>query len=188
MLSDWEIKTRAHRCSRTDEPFADGAPIYTLLFRDKTRFIREDISEDAWRQLKHAIKPFSFWKSHYHARPAKPPETVPRESAESLLRRLLDEDNAGSANARYVLAIMLERKRILRQVDVRESGDERILVYEHAKTGEVFLILDPRLSLADIEPVQQEVYRLLNATNATSGKMPQMEGVPGAGCRVPGAG
>lgn len=169
MPSDWEIKARAHRCSRTDEPFIDGAPIYTLLFRDKARFIREDISESAWRQLKHTIEPFSFWKSHYHAPPAKPPETVPRESAESLLRRLLDEDNAGSAGARYVLAIMLERKRVLRQVDVRESGDERILVYEHAKIGEVFLILDPRLNLADVEPVQQEVYRLLNATNSVPG-------------------
>ena len=169
MLSDWEIKARAHRCSRTDEPFADGEPIYTLLFRDRTGFTREDISEAAWRQLKHATKPFSFWKSRYHAPPAKPPETVPRESAEGLLRRLLDEGNAGSTSARYVLAIMLERKRILRQVDVRESGDERILVYEHAKTGEVFLILDPRLNLASIEPVQQEVYRLLNATNSVPG-------------------
>ncbi|MBV8901811.1 MAG: hypothetical protein JOY92_17055 [Verrucomicrobia bacterium] len=157
-------------------PFTDGDLIYTLLFRDKSRLIREDISEAAWRQLEPATEPFSFWKSRYQAPSAKPPETVPRESAESLLRRLLDEDSSGSANARYVLAIMLERKRILRQVDVRESGDERILVYEHAKTGDVFLILDPRLNLADIEPVQQEVSRLLNAAagNATSGKMPQM--------------
>lgn len=175
MLSDWEIKARAHRCSRTDEPFTDGAPIYTLLFRDKTRFIREDISEAAWRRLKHTIEPFSFWKSHYHAPPAKPPETVPRESAESLLRRLLDEDDAGSANARYVLAIMLERKRVFRQVDVRESEHERILVYEHARTGEVFLILDPGLNLADVEPVQQEVYRLLNATNSVPGRVRRSE-------------
>jgi hypothetical protein len=86
----------------------------------------------------------------------------------------LEEDNVGFVNARYVLAIMLERKRILRQVDVRESGNERVLVYEHARTGEVFLILDPHLSLAGIEPVQQEVYRLLNATNTTNP-------VPGSG-------
>jgi len=182
MLSDWEIKARAHRCSRTDEPFEDGAPIYTLLFRDKTRFVREDISEAAWRRLKDTIKPFSFWKSQYQAPAAKPPEAVPRESAESLLRRLPDEDNTGTVNARYVLAIMLERKRILRQVDVRESADERILVYEHVKTGEVFLILDPRLNLADVEPVQQEVYRLLNATN---GERVECR-VSSAGCRVPG--
>ena len=39
-----------------------------------------------------------------------------------------------------VLAILLERKRILKQVDIRESAEEKILIYEHVKTGEAFII------------------------------------------------
>ncbi|MBV9488417.1 MAG: hypothetical protein JO069_01660 [Verrucomicrobia bacterium] len=161
MLSDWEIKARAHRCARTGEPFQDGAAIYTLLFREGHRFLREDVSEGAWQQLKGTLRPFSFWKSRYESLPAKSPEVVPRESAEALLRHLLEEGDPRSTNARYVLALMLERKRTLRPVDQRETADGRILVYEHVKTGEVFVISDPRLNLADIEPVQHEVYQLL---------------------------
>ena len=43
MLSDWEIKARSHRCSRTQEKFQDGETIYTLLFRDGAGFRREDV-------------------------------------------------------------------------------------------------------------------------------------------------
>ncbi|HEY0791383.1 MAG TPA: hypothetical protein VGD78_10010 [Chthoniobacterales bacterium] len=161
MLSDWEIKARAHRCSRTDRPFVEGDTILTLLFRDKEGFRREDVLEGIWHQTEAGAEPFSFWKSCYRTPPAKPPEAVTHGSAEGLLRRLLQEERPQQINARYILAVMLERKRVLRQVDARESDEGRILVYEWVRTGEVFLIADPQLRWGDIEAVQTEVGRLL---------------------------
>src|SRR5947209_1622959 len=166
MLSDWEIKARAHRCSRTDRPFAEGDTILTLLFRDKEGFRREDVLEGGWRQAEGEPAPFSFWKSSYRTPPAKPPEAVAHRSAEDLLRRLLQDDVQPRINARYILAVMLERKRVLRQVDARETGEGRILVYEVVRTGEVFLIADPQLRWTDIEAVQGEVCRLLEEWTA----------------------
>jgi hypothetical protein len=77
------------------------------------------------------------------------------------LRRLVSEDLPEHMNARYVLAILLERKRTLKQVDIRETAEDKILIYEHVKTGEAFLIPDPRLRLDQLEAVQQEIYSLL---------------------------
>lgn len=161
MLSEWEIKARSRHCARTREAFDNGATIYTLLFRDRSGFRREDISEKAWQQSKESIAPFSFWKSRFQAAPAATPEPMPKESVEELLRRLVSEDLPEQRNARYVLAILLERKKILKQVDIRESAEEKILIYEHAKTGEVFIIPDPRLKLDQLDAVQQEIYSLL---------------------------
>ena len=161
MVPEWEIKARARQCAKSQEPFAEGATIYTLLFRDRNGFRREDISERAWSEIKGQVQPFSFWKSRYEVPPPPAPEPVPKESGESLLRKLLHEDQPDHLNARYVLSIMLERKKILRQVDVRENGTIRFLVYEHAKTGEIFIIEDPRLKLDQLDSVQQEVYALL---------------------------
>lgn len=162
MLSEWEIKSRAHRCARTGKPFEDGATIYTMLFRDRSEFRREDISEAAWLQRTDAVQPFSLWKSVYHAAPApRAPEPMPRESVEELLRRLIQEDREEHMNARYVLAVMLERKKVLKQVDVRETAEEKVLIYEHARSGEVFIIADPRLRLAELDKVQEQVYALL---------------------------
>jgi hypothetical protein len=161
MVPEWEIKARAHQCARSEEAFTDGAIIYTLLYRDRNGFRREDISEAAWPEMKDHVQAFSFWKSRYQA-PAPPaPEPVPRESGEALLRKLLREDRPDHLNARYVLSIMLERKKTLKQVDVRENDDEKFLIYEHAKTGEVFIIEDPRLKLDQLDSVQDEVYALL---------------------------
>jgi hypothetical protein len=166
MLPEWEIKTRSRFCARTKEPFQDGDTICTLLFRDKTGFRREDISESAWldvkaEDVKAEVAPFSFWKSRFQAPESPAPEKMPKESAEELLRKLMAEDRLEYLNVRYVLALLLERKRTLKQVDARESGDERILIYEHARTGEAFIIADPRLKLDQLDSVQQEVYRLM---------------------------
>ena len=162
MLSEWEIKARGRQCARTLETFENGATIYTLLFRDRAGFKREDISETAWQQIKESVTPFSFWKSKFQTPPPAAPEAMPKESVEELLRRLVSEDLPEHMNARYVLAILLERKRTLKQVDIRETAEDKILIYEHVKTGEAFLIPDPRLRLDQLESVQQEIYSLLS--------------------------
>jgi hypothetical protein len=167
MLSEWQIKSRAHECARTQARFFEGDTIYTLLFRDDSGFRREDISEEAWHSCMESVQPFSFWKSSYEYPPPPPPEPLPKESVETHLRQLIHEDRPEKTNARYILALMLERKKTLKQVDVRETGDERILIYEHAKTGEVFLILDPKLRLDQLDAVQTEVYAFLSPPDQT---------------------
>jgi len=162
MSTEWEIKARSRYCARTEEPFTDGEPIYTLLYRDRDGFRREDISERAWHEVKMEAAPFSFWRSKYQAPLPPAPERMPKESAEELLRKLIAEDRPEYTNVRYVLALLLERKRTLKQVEVREDGDERILIYEHTKTGEVFLIADPRLQLDKLDSVQGAIYALLH--------------------------
>jgi hypothetical protein len=111
------------------------------------------------------IRPFSYWKSTYQTPPPAPPEPLAKESVEEHLRQLIQDDAPEKANARYILAVMLERKKTLKQVDVRESNSERILIYEHAKTGEVFLIVDPKLRLDQLDAVQNEVYAFLAPRN-----------------------
>jgi hypothetical protein len=161
MLSEWEIKTRARQCARTREAFVDGATIFTLLFRERNGFRREDVSQEVWLQIKDSVEPFSFWKSKFQSPPTPAPDPMPKESVEELLRRLLEQDLPEHINVRYVLAIMLERKKTLKHVDTRESAEEKILIYEHAKTGEVFIIVDPRLRLDQLDSVQQEVYSMM---------------------------
>jgi hypothetical protein len=57
---------------------------------------------------------------------------------------------------------MLERKRILRETDCQRTPDGQLTrVYEHTKTGEVFIVPDPQLRLDQIAEVQQQVAGLL---------------------------
>jgi hypothetical protein len=65
----------------------------------------------------------------------------------------------------YVLAVMLERSKILVERDAKEQPDRTIIrVYEHRRTGESFIVLDPRIRLENLGNVQNEVVALLSGT------------------------
>jgi len=156
MQNDWDIKSRAHQCSKTGHEFSEGDYFYTLLFRESEGFRREDLCEEAWVERNENIQPFSFWKSKYEPPAPPPPEALKKDDAESLLRSLLAEGS--SANAAYILTLMLERKKVLVPV---ESTDPDLLVYNHAATGETFVVKNPALSIDQIPAVQREVSDLL---------------------------
>lgn len=161
LANDWPIKHRADACARTQRPFAPGEQFYTLLFREGDGYRREDVSEEAWSSRNENIQPFSFWKTRYEPPPPVAPEPLGKESAEELLRRLLAENNPAHANACYVLAAMLERKRVLKQIKPEVTDDRRVLIYEHAKSGDVFLVPEVTLRLDELDAVQHEVSHLL---------------------------
>src|SRR5207253_5304853 len=161
LATDWPIKQRSEICNATQRPFAPGEVFYTLLYRERDGFRRQDLSEEAWRNRNENIQPFSFWKSRYEPLPPKAAEPVAKENAEQLFRRLMASDNP-QANACYVLAAMLERKRVLKQVKTESrDGGRRVLIYEQGTTGDVFLVPDPQLRLDELEAVQGEVVELL---------------------------
>jgi hypothetical protein len=164
MQTDWTIQSRSGRCSATGRDFAEDEFFYTLLFRERDGFRREDLSEEAWKErsaVPGAEQPYSFWRARFEPAPAAPPEALAKETAEDLLRRYMTESDEGHANARYILALMLERKRLLKQIEAKEDIHGRTLVYEHVKTGEVFIVPDPGLRMDQVEAVQNEVAALL---------------------------
>ena len=162
MQTDWTIQSRSGRCAATGRDFEEGEFFYTLLFRERGEFRREDLSEEAWRgRQADAEPPYSFWRTKFEPPPPAAPEPLAKETAEDLLRGYMTENDEGHANARYILALMLERKRLLKQVEVKSDIHGRTLVYEHTKSGEVFIVPDPGLRMDQIEAVQDEVASLL---------------------------
>ncbi|HEY7001351.1 MAG TPA: hypothetical protein VH330_06385 [Candidatus Udaeobacter sp.] len=158
--NEWAITHRADVCAITKRPFVPGEYFYTLLYHGTDGYRREDLSEEAWQNRNENIQPFSFWKSRYEPLPPKAPEALPRENAEQLFRRLIASKNP-PPNACYVLAAMLERKRVLKQVKTEQKNNGRILIFEQAVTGDVFIVPDPQLRLDELETVQGEVAQLL---------------------------
>ena len=117
---------------------------------------------EGWAQELSERQPFSFWKSVYVKNaPEARPEITSKESGMSLLQRLIEENEPHTENARYILALMLERKRVLAPTSVKETEQGRMMFYENKKTGEAFVIRDPELRLDEVANVQEEVATLL---------------------------
>ena len=174
----WNIRARATVCHATDHPFEDGESVYAAIYKNEGEdgYERRDYCADAWQALKSGegakenaketpTPPYSSWRTTFEPSldPNKRPEVVEKESAEALLRRLIEEDDANSENARYILALMLERKKILKQVDAKDGDEMRMLFYEHIKNGDAIIVRDPLLKLNEIDAIQEEVAGWLGA-------------------------
>ena len=162
----WHIRSRARACSATERPFEDGEKIMTALFPDpeSSGYLRKDFSIEAWNaRTPDDEKAFCFWKTVYHApvAGAEKQDAFKKESPEELLRRLVEEEEEHTENARYILAVMLERQKILRETDTQRTPSGILRVYEHRKLGDVFIVRDPDIPLDQVEKVQEEVILLL---------------------------
>jgi hypothetical protein len=161
MSQEWEIKPAGRVCAGTGQPFADGETIYSRLLFTEEGYQRADYSAAGWTDEERG-RSKSFWKSVYQAPKPPPPEALRKETAETLLRQFMAKDDYSRKNAIYILAVMLERKRLLveRDVQVRPDGT-KVRVYEHRKTNELFTIPDPGLRLDELHLVEGEVAEML---------------------------
>ena len=164
-MNDWQIQSRASECQGCGRKFADQQPYHSLLWAEPGRYRRQDVCPECWegrfrQQARSRPEVVSFWRGVYEA-PPPPQEPIRRDAAEQLLRQLCERGDPQYGSAVYILAIMMERKRLLRVKEQFWRDGRRIFVYEHTRTGDVFTVPDPALKLSELAAVQQQVSELL---------------------------
>ncbi len=163
-MNEWNIQSRAHVCEMCSQPFADKQPYRTVLFEAGRELCRSDICEPCAQKsgdLRARSGFISQWHGTYEAPPAQAPDPIQKETAETLLRKLIEQNDPQHAPAAFILAVMLERKRLLKVKEQLKRDGRRVFIYEHSKTGDLFTIADPDLHLDQLEQVQHDVAQLL---------------------------
>jgi hypothetical protein len=164
-MTEWNIQSRAHACEACGKTFADQEVFHTLLIDEKADFRRSDVCEACWqKQYSEGARDrkgfVSYWHGIYQA-PTPPSEAIRRETAESLLRKLIELNDPHYIPAAYILAAMLERKRLLKVKEQLVRDGRRVFIYEQPATGDAFTIVDPGLQLNQLDAVQHDVAALL---------------------------
>jgi len=176
-MNEWNIQSRAHACEACGQPFADKQPYHTRLFDQPPELRRSDICDACAQKDGDARSRAGFishWQGIYEA-PAPVVDAIQKENAETILRKLIEQNDPTHAPAAFILAVMLERKRILKVKEQLTRDGQRVFVYEQPKTGDIFTIADPDLRLDQLEEVQRDVAQLLeHGLNppATAGETP----------------
>lgn len=164
-MTEWNIQSRAHVCQGCGNTFADKQAYHTVLFDERQGYERFDVCEACWTgqygQGATSRKGFiSHWQGVFEVPPAQP-DPIQRETAETLLRKLVELNDPKFGPACFILAVMLERKRVLKVKDQVTTDGRRVFVYEQPRTGDVFTILDPNLQLDQLDEVQRSVSQLI---------------------------
>src|SRR5438046_9172365 len=146
-MNEWNIQARSHHCQACEKAFVDKQLYHTLLFDEKRDFRRLDICEPCWQsqysQGASDRKGFvSYWHGNYEGPPAARPDPIQKENAESLLRKIIEMNDPKHASVSFILAVMLERKRLLEVKEQILHEAKRIFIYEHPTSGELSPIPD----------------------------------------------
>ncbi len=164
MAQEWDIKPLSKVCTACQRPFEDGERYTTRLVEREGRYERGDYCVVCWERERVEGLGCSRWTGIFHRPPPAPDRKVRKETAETLLRRLMGEKDPARAEAVYILAVMLERQRVLVEQRVENRSDGMALaVYLHRRSSETFLI--PVVSIAEdrLPIVQEEILRLLTS-------------------------
>ncbi len=167
----WEIQARSRFCCKCQREFLDGDKYRCVLTYREDEPYRRDFCEGCWAteqqsQTEAEEQPISWWQSTVKIAPPQPKEeAIQRSLAERLLRKYLNFREARYINFCYILALMLERRRILsaKHTVEEDSSGKTLIIYEHAKTGETLIVMDPHLTLSQVAQVQAQVKEILDS-------------------------
>ncbi|MBN1917127.1 MAG: hypothetical protein JW889_04380 [Verrucomicrobia bacterium] len=164
---DWQIQTRAKACATCGTLFREGDAYHCLLAEAADGLARSDYCTACWDktgpELLKAPAAISTWHGTVPPKLVPPEETIKRTTAESLLAKYLHSTSSEEKSFCFILGLILERKRILRQRQVMhdEHRGAKLVVYEHARSGESYVIEDPGLSLTELEKIHGQVAAIL---------------------------
>jgi hypothetical protein len=169
---EMHLQPLATACAVSGEPFVEGSRVASFLVRTpKLDVVRYDLLES---QLGHFV-PEGFVACHWvHVfKPRKAGENADRElklTAENLFVTLADpltEPTPESTRLLQFLALMLERKKILRPKG--RSADRERNVYEHAKTKQLFEVPVGELTPEFFVAVQEQLSVLVGTPKPKGG-------------------
>ena len=169
---EMNLQPLATTCFVSGDPFNEGDRVVSHLLRSETmEVMRYDVFESQLAEFNAEGTLVCSWVKPYKPRAKNDnPERELKLTAENLFVTLADPNNEpNEENTRLVqfLALMLERKRLLRPKGLNASRDKT--VYEHAKTKERYEVpvgeFDPAFFIA----VQEQLSILVGEPKAPTG-------------------
>ena len=165
---NWNIQGIAHKSALSASAFADGDQVLCLIYRDfeSSGIGRADIHPEEVDHFELPGELLGRWRRVVkHSGDAQPTVREKVASAEDLFLSLYEssdgtDDNSKEANAlKYLLALMLERKRVVRAWGERQQTG--IQPYLHIKTKQMFNVPIVDISADLMIRIQESIWDII---------------------------
>lgn len=162
--SEWNIAKSNRTCHLCQVRFRPSESYFSLLVPgESTKLQRLDYCPACF-ETHHPAHAYSFWRT---AVPVEGEEAPPKpvldvESVLDFFRRLAGDTDGQKVAFRYVLALMLTRKRVFKlDGGTRAADGADVLVFAERKGGERHEVRQPDLDEREVAAVSEELGRLL---------------------------
>ncbi len=159
MISDYQIQPNSRRCSVTGRELKPGETYFSVLLDEAGRFVRREYSREAWQGPPAGA--FSFWCGKVPAREQDRRPPVDDDMLLDCFTRLEGQNEPARVNFRYVLALLLMRRRRLKFEDADTESGHEVLRLRCVQTKAIHEVINPALSDEETQVVQEEVLQVL---------------------------
>jgi len=182
--TEWKISKTGPQCQSCGTPFALDTAYFSALFKTAEGMQRSDYC-DACFHGKRPADVFYFWKTSqaHHGQSAKKPRpALDFEYVLDFFKRLEGESSSQRVAFRYILALMLSRKKILTAGDRKKDENGRVTQnYREKISGAETVnhtVIEPDLSEDEIQALSAELSVLLGMTPAPEPVVPNPQEPP----------
>jgi hypothetical protein len=158
-MIDYQIQPSTRRCSLTGREIRPGERYYSVLLEEAGKFVRKDYSAEAWQGPPEDA--FSFWMGRLATPQGKRRQPIDDEMLLECFQRLEGQLEASRVRFRYVVALLLLRRRRLKLEQTRQDGPQEVLDLRCTRTGVRHTVVNPGLTDEELATVQDDVFQAL---------------------------
>lgn len=126
-MLDFEIQRCGRKCAKTEREFQAGETFYSVLVSEGAEVVRRDYGQEAWEGPPEDS--LGWWKCQLPETNAKKAHWAPQDVMLDYFERL--QGQAEQEDVRYILALLMTRRRIVRLEETEQdaSGREVLVLF-----------------------------------------------------------
>ncbi|MBN1591155.1 MAG: hypothetical protein JW888_16700 [Pirellulales bacterium] len=155
---DFEVQRCTKRCHATDRELNPGDIYYSVLVVEQGEPCRRDYSAEAWEGPPSGA--IGWWKAEIPSAKNKKKHWAPNDVMLQFFDEL--EHQEDKQDLRYVLSLLLVRRRVMRHEETEEDDQGReILVLHCPRRDEIYHVAAVVPDQQRAEAIQEELAQLL---------------------------
>jgi len=158
MLGEYKVSRCTRQCHQLKRPLREGEWYYSVVLESGDDLVRQDYAAEIWSEPPEGA--VGWWKCRMPTADQKKLVLAPIEVLTDLLRQMGSQPER--AKSRYLLALMLMRKRVVRPIESGQGDDKQnLLCLEVISTGAEIEIPICMISRGESEQLRDELNELL---------------------------
>ena len=162
-MLDFDVQRFTRQCCETDRQFEPGDVVYSAIVAVGANVIRKDFSEKVWTGPPEGT--IGWWKSQVPDAQATRMHWAPNDVILHYFEQL--EGDTEKADMRYVLALLMIRRRIVRleETEADEQDGDTLVLYCPRNERE-YRVTTATPSESRVDEIQNELAELLFANKS----------------------
>ena len=160
-MADWQIEKPLEQCWATDKKIEPGQEYYAALVETEDGLKRRDFCVEYWQQSQPQV--FCYWKTTLPQPNEKKNIFIDNEMLLTFFDRLEQETEQQRIDFRFVVALILMRKRKLKYLSSQIEDGKEIWTVKVAAQDRNAKVQNPHLDEAQIEQLSSQLGQILQA-------------------------